>query len=266
MKIDDAIVTTGYRGHRWQAENVALAKETAERLRLPYEVRGHEALDAMRERTGAKYILVAKERKLFLETEEGELFFHPNMAHLRIKNLRFGNTGDRMIEAMGLKSGMTVLDCTLGLGADAIVASYVAGPTGQVTALESNPLTEAVIHAGMRHFTAENARIEAAVRQIQTHAADALTFLREQEDRSFDVIYFDPMFRHPLRASHSLDPLRLVADRRPLTTELITEARRVARFRVVMKENSRSGEFERLGFPEITGGKYSKVHYGVIHI
>ena len=32
---------------------------------------------------------------------------------------------------------------------------------------------------------------------------DYLSFLKEQEDNSFDVIYFDPMFRHTLTDSKS---------------------------------------------------------------
>ena len=74
------------------------------------------------------------------------------------------------------------------------------------------------------------------------------------------------MFRHPFLASKSLDPLRAVADKRALTLETIAEAKRVAKLKVVMKETSRSLEFERLGFSKVTGGKYSKVHYGIIEL
>ena len=74
------------------------------------------------------------------------------------------------------------------------------------------------------------------------------------------------MFRHPLLASENLNPLRYAADHRAATPELIAAARRVARHRVVMKETSKSGEFARLGFPEVVGGKYSPVHYGVLRV
>ncbi|MBQ1913638.1 MAG: protein-L-IsoD(D-D) O-methyltransferase, partial [Selenomonadaceae bacterium] len=88
-------------------------------------------------------------------------------------------------------------------------------------------------------------------------------FLREQPDKSFDVVYFDPMFRHPLMESENLNPLRAVADHRPVSLEAISEAKRVARHRVVLKENSRSLEFARLGFTKMAGGQYSKIRYGV---
>ena len=171
-----------------------------------------------------------------------------------------------MAEAMGLAPGMSVLDCTLGFGADAIVSSFSVGAKGHVKALESNPLIEAVVSYGLANFKAENWPIQEAMRTVQTHCADALTFLKTQEKDSFDVIYFDPMFRHPLEKSISLSPLREVADMRALTRETIKEAKRVAKHRVVMKENARSAEFIRLGFEKVVGGTYSKVHYGVIEL
>jgi len=74
------------------------------------------------------------------------------------------------------------------------------------------------------------------------------------------------MFRHPLKESLHLLPLRALADHRAVTIEAINEARRVARHCVVMKENSRSLEFVRLGANRVVGGKYSHVHYGIIDV
>ena len=48
--------------------------------------------------------------------------------------------------------------------------------------------------------------------------------------------------------------------------EAVEEARRVARQRIVLKENSRSREFARLGFSELAGGRYSHVHYGIMRL
>ena len=93
---------------------------------------------------------------------------------------------------------------------------------------------------------------------------DYLDYLRQQKDNSYDVVYFDPMFRKPLTASNGISPLRSVANHAPLSEEAVAEALRVARQRVVMKEASGSEEFARLGFHQLMGGKYSKVHYGVM--
>lgn len=103
----------------------------------------------------------------------------------------------------------------------------------------------------------------AAMRRIEVVNTDAFDYLRAKPDNAFDVVYFDPMFRHPLLQSENMNPLRYAADHDPVSEEMMAEARRVARRRVVLKETSKSTEFARLGFPEIAGGRYSPVHYGV---
>ena len=187
------------------------------------------------------------------------------MAHLRIKNLLRGH-GDHLAAALALAEGLRVLDCTLGTGADAIVESFAVGATGTVTALESNPLIAAVIGGGLARATGDNYEMHAAMRRITVHCTDALDYLRVQPEGSYDAVYFDPMFRRPLHESAGMNALRSLADMRALTDETVAEARRVARQRVVMKERRESGEFARLGFSEIMGGKYSRIAYGVIKI
>ena len=258
----DAIVTTDRKAHTASNE---LAREIATRLDLPLVNREKFSIDDLCSKYQVGKVLVAKKGALYLCSSEGELFFHPNMSQLRVKNLRLGQP-DHMVEAMALKSGMEVLDCTLGFGADAIVASFVVGDTGKVVGLESSPLIATVTGYGLQHFVAGNYELHAAMRRIEVHNQEACSFLAQQPDNSFDVVYLDPMFRHPLKSSTNLAPLRGVADSRAVTAELLEQAKRVARQRVVMKETSRSQEFQRLGFPELAGGKWSKVHYGIIRL
>ena len=257
-----AIATTG---RKWNRPSEKLAREMAERLHIPYAERGRTNIPELCQSYDAKFALVAKKGLLTLVTPEAELFFHPNMAHLRMKNLRFGD-GDRMAEAMGLKPGMDVLDCTLGFGADAIVASAVVGESGSVTGLESQPLIEAVVGYGLANYEKDTEQIITAMRRVKTVCTEAYEYLKAQPDNSVDVIYFDPMFRHPFAESKNIAPLRPVANKNPLTLETIAEARRVARQRVVLKESSKSREFARLGFTERAGGRYSKVQYGVMRL
>lgn len=258
----NGIVTTG---HKFNDKNIQLARQTAVHMQIPYVPRGSDSIESLRQRYQAAFVLVAKKGLLMLETPGGELFFHPNMAHLRVKNLRLGKI-DHMVEAMGLKAGMSVLDCTLGFGADAIVSSFAVGMSGQVTGLEVSPWIAAVIGHGLRHFVAENYPIQEAMRHIQVRQQDYLTYLCQAADSSVDIVYFDPMFRHPLRTSANLEPLRCAADHHPVPVQAVQEAMRVARHRVVLKENSRSLEFSRLGFNRIYGGRYSSIHYGVIDV
>ena len=256
-----AIVTTG---RKYNAAAEELARKVAAELGFPFVVRGRASIPELIKENGVSFALIAKKGLLVLHTPAGELFFHPNMAHLRLKNLRFGEGVDHMTEAMGLKEGMSVLDCTLGFGSDAIVASYMVGASGSVTGIESSKLVAAVTGYGLANAIGDNYPMQEAMRRIRVINADALDFLRKAKEDSYDVVYFDPMFRHPLLDSVGLAPLRPVADCRPLTAETVKEACRVAKSRVVLKENAKSGEFERLGFSSFVGGKYSKVRYGVI--
>ena len=141
---------------------------------------------------------------------------------------------------------------------------FVVGASGEVVALEANPVVAFLIEHGLQTFTGEHPLTEAAMRRIKVVASDYLDYLRTQPDDSFDAVYFDPMFRHPFEESSGIHPLRRLADPRPLSPEAVAEACRVARRRVVLKESSRSLEFDRLGFRETVGGKYSHIRYGVI--
>lgn len=246
-------------------ESVALAQKLSAELHIDYVERHKESVGKLMEKHGVTAVLVAYPHELKLNSKAGEMFFHPNMSQLRVKNLRKGEK-DHMSEAMGLHEGMSVLDCTLGFGADAIVASFGVGETGRVVGVESSPLIAAVIGHGLKHFLPGNYPLYAAMRKIEVVNMDYLDYLREQPDNSYDVVYFDPMFRKPLTASSGISPLRGVANHAALSVEAVEEAMRVARSRVVMKEANGSSEFARLGFGHIMGGKYSKVHYGVIFL
>lgn len=257
-----AVATTG---QHWRGEDEQRVQAIAQSLGIPYVKRGRHSYASLRATYGVDYLLVAKSGGLRLEMAAGELFFHPNMAHVRVRNWKRGE-GDRMAEAMGLEAGMLVLDCTMGLGADAIVSSYITGATGKVVALEASPLIHAIVAYGLAHFTGEGDMMQAAMRRISTKQIDALTYLKHLPARAFDVVYFDPMFRHPFYSSPALLPLRSLAVSAPLAEETVHEARRVARKCVVLKESSLSTEFQRLGFPIQKGGKYSRVRYGVYNV
>ena len=239
------------------------AEEISLKLGGRFARREDNSFDVLRKIHGVENILLVKKNSLSIVTSEGELFFHPNTAHLRIKNLR-GGAGDRLIDALTISSGSKILDCTLGLGSDAIVESFVAGAEGKIVALEINPLIAEVVSHGLKNFSEDSPHILEAMRRVEVINVDCGEFLKTCADNSFDAVYFDPMFRRPIQKSSGINPIRPLADNRPLTVEIIREARRVAKFRVVMKEHSGSSEFQRLGFKILGGGKYSSVAFGVI--
>ena len=80
-----AVVTTDRKCHK---ESLELAAEMAKRLGLQQVPRQKESVAELMERYQADAVLVALQKELRLHTEAGELFFHPNMSQLRLKNLR----------------------------------------------------------------------------------------------------------------------------------------------------------------------------------
>lgn len=244
------------------------AKQIAKDLSIPYVTRNNLGIDKIKQQKNADTVIVVKKDKLVLDLPTGEMFFHPNMAQVRMKRLRCGDI-DNMLEAMGGREFLqnkTILDCTLGFASDAIISSYGVGPKGKVIGLEVNPLIALIVKDGLKTYLPTNYDLKSAMDNITVINQDYLSFLKEQEDNSFDVIYFDPMFRHALTDSKSLNPLRQLADMRAVSHEALNEAKRVAKYRIVFKENSRSLEFSRLGFTKICGGKYAPIHYGVIDL
>jgi 16S rRNA G966 N2-methylase RsmD len=231
---------------------------------LTFVPRQRKSLPVLISENEAGAVVVWEDNGPVLYMEDQKFFFHPSMAKNRISGMRHDLGYDVMAKACGIEAGDSFLDCTLGMGADAIVASYLSG--GKIVGLEKSPGISHVIKWGMRNYNSRMIWLNNAIHRIEVIQSDHLDFLKEQPDHSFDIIYFDPMFRRPLLNSQPLAPLRLLADPTPLSLEAVAEARRVARKRVVMKELVTSGEFERLGFKLFPGSKHNRIGYGYIDI
>jgi len=249
------------------ADAVERARRLAAELDCAYVRRERHTLRglARRRKDAADGVLVVGPDSLKLAAEDGPpLFFHPSMALVRAKRLRDGEA-DAMIRAAGADAGDSVLDCTAGLGSDALVFSYAVGPEGDVTALETSRVLHAIVREGMRTYESGLPDIDGAMRRIRHVRADHAEYLRGLPDKSVDIVYFDPMFSKPVLSSASLLPLRSVAEGAPLAPGTVEEAKRVARKSVVLKEHRDGSEFERLGFERIRMTAHS-VAYGVIRI
>ncbi|MBE0467235.1 MAG: class I SAM-dependent methyltransferase, partial [Candidatus Desulforudis sp.] len=206
---------------------------------------------------------VVSRRRMGLVYAGREFFFHPGLAKLRIREIMAGKT-DQMVKAMDLQPGDRVLDCTLGLAADALVAGYAVGDRGRVTGLEAVPVLALLISCGLEDHRFHSGPLGEAMRRVKVLTADHREYLVSCETGGYDVVYFDPMFRVPRLASSGMEPLRLLAESTAVGPEAVREAVRVARRRVVLKERRDSSEFPRLGFERVEGGRYSPVAYGVI--
>ncbi len=254
------VITTS---HQPDSESLATARQAALNLRTVFIERNKMSLALLREKYKAENILVVVRGQLVLHTPLGDCFFHPGMSFLRIKAIRRGKP-DHMVQAMDLKSGDTVLDCTLGLGADAIVSAFVVGSPGRVVGIEAVPELAYLVKHGLANYRDEAKVLQEIMPRIEVACGNSAEYLAKQADNSFDIVYFDPMFRFSRKKSRSMEPLRGIVKSDPLSGGMIEEAVRVARRRVVMKENIFSKEFARLGFAKIIGGKYSPIAFGVI--
>lgn len=227
--------------------------------------RNHKSIGLLALENQADGVIVWEKLGPVLYVGEEKFFFHPSMAKNRIAFYRNEHRHDPMIQACQLEKGDSFLDCTLGLGADSIVASYFS-QTGCITGLEHQPAVAQVISWGMKLYQSRMPWLDEAIRRIKVVNQDHKLYLSNLADESYDLVYFDPMFQKPLLNSQAISPLRKLADHAPLEVAAIKEACRVARKRVVMKDLSTGQELERLGFTKIVGGRHNRLAYGVIKI
>ena len=169
------------------------------------------------------------------------------MAFLRVLRARKGET-DPLAAHAGLKPGDAVLDATLGLGGDALLAAHVTRT--RVVGLESDPVIAAFTHAALQRLPKHGRE---PGRLVEVIRADHRAWLKEQPDASFDVVLLDPMFRRAGDAGPLFNLLRTHAEHAPLEPATLREAQRVARRGVLVKDAARGEELQRLGLvPRLT--------------
>lgn len=241
------------------------ARKIADVLDASFQKRNKRSVADIKKEVLDHVIVVGKNRmELHFLNEESPLFFHPNSAMFRIKRLMKGE-GDPFCEACNLQPADKLLDCTLGLGSDSIVGSYIVGKQGQVIGIEGSRILSYLVHNGLKQWETGSPLIDEAMRRVVVHHEDHLAYLKSCEDDSFDVVYFDPMFEETIEGSTGIIPLKNVANYSPLQVETITEAKRVAQKRVVLKDHWKSSRFEQFQF-EVKVRKSAKFHYGVIEL
>jgi ubiquinone/menaquinone biosynthesis C-methylase UbiE len=183
-----------------------------------------------------------EEGGVVLREGEGELSYHPGMARLRLKRLDAGDRDDALCTVAEIAPGEKVLDATLGLGQDALVAARLVGPAGRVVALEKSFALWVVTSEGLAH-----AKPDELACRVECLNVDAREYLAAQPDGAFDCVLFDPMFERPRKAQPSFEVLRRFADHSPLTPEVLKEAKRVARRCVAVKASPYSKDLSKLG-------------------
>ena len=239
-------------------------KEIQEKLGLSYVERKNYSIADLIEKYKCDYLFVVKRDKLVLADINTELFWHPNMAFLKIKAIQKGES-DPIIRAMDLQKGDSVLDCTLGFAADSLVVSSYLGDEGTIVGTEVNKYIAYLTAEGLYNYNTDGLEIKSAMQRIKVINADYNNYLKSLEDNSFDIVYFDPMFKVPNKKSEFMNSLRPFAEHSYLSLESVNEALRVARKRVVAKDRMFSKELESLGFTEFYGGgARGSTKYGAI--
>lgn len=239
------------------------AMEMASLLEIPFVERHKKSIAALCEEHHTEACLVWTKRGPVLSTPNGkEHYFHLSMAQLRLLRLQRGET-DHLLEAVGGDT-ISVVDATCGFGSDSIILSYGLGIP--VLALEGFSPLAYITNYGFRHFVHECKEVTEALRRIQLGAVSYESYLQYATSNSVDVIYFDTMFEEPVLESSQFDPVRNLLIDRPLSEDVLEEAKRVARKRVIIKERKGAALFEWLGITTIVGGKYSRIAYGVLEV
>ena len=201
-----------------------------------------------------KILVVYKDKYVYYE-KDVKLFFHPDTAMFRIKN-----NNDVLCEI--LKDCTSVFDATLGLGRDSIVLSY---NDKKVVACESSEIIYFITSTGLKNYKTENEKLNSAMKKITCYKENSLDFLKKMPDNSFDAVYFDPMFQENIKESENLTALKKVADNNYLTTELLDQAKRVAKKKIVLKAHFKDSTFEKFNFWRRVR-ENTKFHYGIIDL
>ena len=268
---NDALQTTGLQDELSLAITTVTRPRTRERYSaqriaaetgLPAISRADHTLAAVAEGSGRKGLLVVEREGLALWIAGQTFRYHPNMATMRIRALSQHNN-DGFVDALQLTAGARVLDCTCGLGADAIVAAHVVGPNGRVRTLESSALLARLVAHGMAHYALDTPPgLVPAMRRIEVLHADFATYLRQEADNAWDIVYFDPMFAETIDMAPGLDLVRRLATPGGPSADDVQQARRVAQRWVVMKDRLPGRGLVELGF---TKNKISRrICYGTI--
>ena len=117
------IVTTS---HRALTIDVEAAHHFAADIGGRYLPRGNQSLVELQNNRNEKEFVVMEKGNPTVYQDGTRLIFHRGMSELRILNLiRSGS--DPLVAALGIEKGMSILDCTLGLASDALVAAFAAG-------------------------------------------------------------------------------------------------------------------------------------------
>jgi len=221
----------------------ARAMECSTAWGLPFYDRRKDSIERIHGQADVLLLFAAK--GLYISSAHGQLRPHLSTAAVRLRHVAAGQS-DPLIRAADLQAGDSVIDCTYGLGRDAVVAAHIIGPTGSLIGIEAS--------AALFYMAQENrplAECDGAVdvepADITVVHADARDWLAQQPSQSVDIVLIDPMFANPKSSDASFGLLRSLASDIQLDQQWVERAQRVARRWVVVKSGNWFPWFDEIG-------------------
>ena len=254
------IITTAGRPDE-QSER--LAAFACEALNAVYEPRKKRSVKKISEQLHANVLVAGKHRyEYYPYGADSPFFYHPNSAAFRLKRVARGEY-EPLLAACNLERGDTFLDCTVGIGSDALLAAYAVGDSGRIVGVEADPNVAFIVKNGMQTYDTSELPLTAVMRNIEIVHANAIDYLQTLQDNAFDVVYMDPMFEQVIEEATNFETLRAAGQHIVLNEQWVQQALRVAKKRVVLKAHFESPYFEQFGFTRDVR-LTAKFHYGYI--
>lgn len=232
------------------------ARELAERFGLEAQPRADRVIPELVEAAGGAPVLVLSKGKADLVYRGRAYRASVGMGFLRLVRARQGEI-DPLVRAAQLGPGDLVLDATLGLASDALIAAHATG--AKVIGLEASPVLAAFVAAGLRRLLVPG---RVAAERIEVRCADHRQALEQMPDRSVDVVLFDPMFRTAGQSGALFELVRELGDPAPLEAATLREARRIARKGVLVKDAPPGHELARLGLEPLPSRRSPRIVFG----
>jgi len=210
-------------------------------LNLPLINRDRKSIESLLNEFKMDYILIVERDRLLMKSLHSEFFWHPGTAVKKLWEMNLGKQNSL------------------------VKAATIVGPTCKIVGVEANEYISYLTHDGLNNYTQVRDYIKTDMKRIQVINTTYESFLSKQADNSFDVVYFDPMFRMAKQESHGINGLRDFAVHNSLSNTTLQEALRVCKNRVVVKERIGGGVFKELGITKRIGEiKFGSVVYGYI--
>lgn len=256
------IVTTGGRPDEISHQRAFFVSEA---LQLEFVERKKRSVKKLMDLYKSDVLVAGKNRyELYTINSKTPFFFHPSSAAFRAKRIMRGES-EPFLKAIDLKEGQTMIDCTLGMATDSMMAAIAVGDSGKIIGCEGNPIIAFMMREGLQNydFIAEKLPELHVMRNIDVVSSVAVDYLKTLPDNFADVVYLDPMFEETIEESTNFAPLRQAGVHIPLDEQWLKEAYRVCKRRVVLKAKYDSPLFNEYSFSREIRPNI-KFHYGIL--